>query len=65
MPDLVTVLSPKDLQRNQVTKEQIDAEYAKLAQEYELVQGDNSKEKYEHAVRYQLRDYVDLRCNLP
>ena len=46
---------------NQVTKEQIDAEYAKLAQEYELVQGDNSKEKYEHAVRYQLREYIAIK----
>ncbi len=46
---------------NKVTEEQIDAEYAKLAQEYEMVQGDNSKEKYEHAVRYQLREYIAIK----
>ncbi len=46
---------------NGISKEEIDAAYKDLASRYEMVQGDNTKEHYEHSVRYQLREYLGLK----
>ena len=46
---------------NKVTEKEIDAEYEDLKSKYELVQGNNDTEKYEHAVRYQLKQYIAMK----
>ncbi|MCH4171875.1 MAG: L-arabinose isomerase [Lactobacillus sp.] len=46
---------------NAVDEADIDAEYADLKDKYELVQGDNDADKYEHSVRYQLREYLGIK----
>jgi L-arabinose isomerase len=39
----------------------VDAEYEKLGQTYDLVVGDNTPEKFEHNVKYQLREYLAIK----
>ncbi|MCG4788159.1 L-arabinose isomerase, partial [Roseburia faecis] len=39
----------------------IDAEYKKLEEQYEMVEGDNDHEKYVESVRYQLREYLAIK----
>ncbi|GAF39930.1 L-arabinose isomerase [Agrilactobacillus composti DSM 18527 = JCM 14202] len=46
---------------NAVDEADIDAQYADLKDKYELVQGDNDADKYEHSVRYQLREYLGIK----
>ena len=46
---------------NAVSEDDIDAAYKDLESKYEMVQGDNTKEHYEHSVRYQLREYLALK----
>ncbi|MCH4167567.1 MAG: L-arabinose isomerase [Megasphaera sp.] len=46
---------------NAVEEAAIDAEYAKLQQEYTLTPGDNTPEKFEHSVRYQLKEYIGIK----
>ncbi|UDM32003.1 L-arabinose isomerase [Lentilactobacillus laojiaonis] len=46
---------------NKVSDADIDKKYAELAEMYTMNQGDNSKEKYEHAVKYQIREYFGLK----
>ncbi|MCH4179170.1 MAG: L-arabinose isomerase [Megasphaera sp.] len=52
--DLVTEI-------NAVGEGDIDAAYAKLQQEYNFAMGNNTPEKFEHSVRYQLREYIGIR----
>lgn len=46
---------------NKVTDEEVQAEYDDLASRYELVQGNNSEEHYQHSVREQLKQYIALK----
>lgn len=46
---------------NAVSEADIDNAYEALKQDYDLVQGDNSLEKYTHSVRYQLREYLGIK----
>ncbi|HJC03886.1 MAG TPA: L-arabinose isomerase [Candidatus Ligilactobacillus avistercoris] len=46
---------------NNVDEADIDREYEKLKSEYTLVEGENEHDKYEHSVRYQLREYLALK----
>lgn len=46
---------------NKVTDADVDKEYADLKSKYELVQGDNDPKTYEHAVRYQLKEYIAMK----
>lgn len=52
--DLVAVV-------NAVKEAEIDAEYAKLQKEYTLTPGNNTPEKFEHCVRYQLKEYIGIK----
>ncbi|MDB6255053.1 L-arabinose isomerase [Lactobacillus amylovorus] len=52
--DLVEVI-------NAVSEDNIDEEYKKLEEKYDMVEGDNDHDKYVHAVRYQLREYLGLK----
>lgn len=44
-----------------VDEKNIDAEYKKLEEQYEMVEGDNDHEKYVESVRYQLREYLAIK----
>ena len=44
-----------------VEEKDIDAEYQKLQQAYTLAPQDNSAEKFESSVRYQLREYLGIK----
>ena len=44
-----------------VEEKDIDAEYQKLQQDYTLAPQDNSAEKFESSVRYQLREYLGIK----
>ena len=44
-----------------VSEADIDAEYKKLAAEYTLNPQENSQEKFEGSVRYQLREYLGIK----
>lgn len=44
-----------------VDEKDIDAEYKKLEEQYEMVEGDNDHEKYVESVRYQLREYLAIK----
>lgn len=44
-----------------VDEADIDAEFQKLAAEYELAPQDNSPEKFTGSVRYQLREYIGIK----
>lgn len=44
-----------------VDEKDIDAEYQKLEEQYEMVEGDNDHEKYVESVRYQLREYLAIK----
>ena len=44
-----------------VSEQDIDAEYAKLADTYIMNPQDNPAEKFESSVRYQLREYLGIR----
>ena len=44
-----------------VEEKDIDAEYKKLEEQYEMVEGDNDHEKYVESVRYQLREYLAIK----
>ncbi len=46
---------------NAVSESDIDAKYKELQDKYEFVQGDNDKDKYEHSVRYQIREYFGIK----
>lgn len=46
---------------NKVKEEDIDKEYKKLEEKFDMVEGDNDHDKYVHAVRYQLREYIALK----
>ncbi|MCH3922335.1 L-arabinose isomerase [Limosilactobacillus sp.] len=46
---------------NAVSEEDIDAEYKKLEEKYDMVEGDNDHDKYVHSVRYQLREYLGIK----
>ena len=52
--DLVAVIDAVD-------EKDIDAEYAKLQQEYQLNPQDNDAQKFEHNTRYQLREYLGIK----
>ncbi len=45
----------------QVSESDIDTEYSRLQSDYKLVVGDNAPDKYEHAVREQLRQYLGIK----
>lgn len=44
-----------------IEEKDIDAEYQKLQQDYTLAPQDNSAEKFESSVRYQLREYLGIK----
>ncbi|MCI1857569.1 MAG: L-arabinose isomerase [Sporolactobacillus sp.] len=44
-----------------VSHSDVDQEYADLQKNYTLVRGDNDPEKYEHAVRVQLKQYLGIK----
>ena len=44
-----------------VAESDIDAEYAKLQKDYQLAPQDNDAKKFEHNVRYQLREYLGIK----
>ena len=44
-----------------VSESDIDAEYAKLQKDYQLTPQDNDAKKFEHNVRYQLREYLGIK----
>ena len=44
-----------------VSESDIDAEYAKLQKDYKLTPQDNDAKKFEHNVRYQLREYLGIK----
>ena len=44
-----------------VAESDIDAEYAKLQKDYKLTPQDNDAKKFEHNVRYQLREYLGIK----
>ena len=46
---------------NAISEKDIDRQYEELKEKFELVEGDNDHEKYVHAVRYQLREYLGLK----
>lgn len=46
---------------NAVDEKAIDAEYQKLTEQYEMVEGDNNHDKYVSSVRYQLREYLAIK----
>lgn len=46
---------------NSVDESDIDKLYDDLQDQYDFVQGDNSTEKFEHNVKYQLREYVGIK----
>lgn len=46
---------------NAVNPDDIDAKYAELEKEYDFVIGDNTPEKFEHNVKYQLREYFGIK----
>lgn len=46
---------------NNVSEEDIDAKYEELQKVYDFVVGDNSPEKFEHSVKYQIREYFGLK----
>lgn len=46
---------------NAIEDADVDALYKDLQTKYEFVQGDNSAEKYEHNVKYQLREYLAIK----
>ena len=52
--DLVAVIDAVD-------EKDIDAEYAKLQQEYQLNPQDDDAQKFEHNTRYQLREYLGIK----
>ncbi|WP_318764717.1 L-arabinose isomerase [Lactiplantibacillus carotarum] len=45
----------------QVSESDIDTEYSRLQSDYQLIVGDNAPDKYEHAVREQLRQYLGIK----
>ncbi|MGL5885369.1 L-arabinose isomerase [Lactobacillus mellis] len=44
----------------QVSDDDVEKEYQKLKSDYEFVVGDNDPETFEHAVRYQLKQYLAM-----
>lgn len=44
----------------QVSDDDVEKEYQKLQSDYELVVGDNDPKTFEHAVRYQLKQYIAM-----
>lgn len=52
--DLVTYI-------NNVTDEQVDDVFAKMATDYDLVVGDNSSEKFTKNVKYQVKEYIAIK----
>ncbi|KAI3473741.1 hypothetical protein Pfo_031554 [Paulownia fortunei] len=46
---------------NSVDESDIDKLYDDLQDQYDFVQGDNSTEKFEHNVKYQLREYIGIK----
>lgn len=44
-----------------VTENDIDDAYAKLVAKYQVVRGDRAPAAYDHAVRYQLREYLGIK----
>ncbi|MBR6906364.1 MAG: L-arabinose isomerase [Selenomonadaceae bacterium] len=42
----------------------VEKEYQKLQQDYELNVGNNAQDKFEHSVRYQLKQYLGIRSFL-
>lgn len=44
-----------------IAEKDVDAEYEKLQQDYTLAPQDNSAEKFEASVRYQLREYLGIK----
>lgn len=52
--DLVAVI-------NKVSEDEINAEFEKLKNQYELAPQDNPYEKFEHNVRYQLKEYIGIK----
>ena len=46
---------------DKVSDEDIDKKYKELGETYTMVQGDNSAEKFEHNVKYQIREYFGLK----
>lgn len=46
---------------NAVNPDDIDAKYAELEKEYDFVIGDNTPEKFEHNVKYQIREYFGIK----
>src|SRR5699024_5438065 len=46
---------------NAVSEAEIDEQYKRLEENYDMVEGDNDHDKYVHSVRYQLREYLGLK----
>ena len=46
---------------NAVSEADIDAKYADLQKEYDFVEGQNTPEKFEHNIKYQIREYFGLK----
>ena len=46
---------------DKVTDEDIDKKYQELGETYTMVQGENSADKFEHNVKYQIREYFGLK----
>lgn len=49
---------------DKVSEQDIDAKYEALKSQYTFVQGHNDPAKYEHSVRYQLREYFGIKALL-
>ncbi|MDY3703250.1 MAG: L-arabinose isomerase [Limosilactobacillus coleohominis] len=54
VPELVAAV-------NAVSEDDIDKEYKRLEDNYDMVEGDNDHDKYVHSVRYQLREYLGIK----
>ncbi|WP_422661827.1 L-arabinose isomerase family protein, partial [Oenococcus oeni] len=46
---------------NAVDETKIDKLYAELQDKYNFISGDNSPEKFEHNVKYQIREYLAIK----
>ena len=46
---------------NAVSEAEIDEQYKRLEENYDMVEGDNDHDKYVHSVRYQLREYLGIK----
>lgn len=57
----IVVTFAKKMRNVAVTDADIDRKYAELQKEYNFVSGQNDDQKYEHNVKYQIREYFGIK----